>query len=898
MGNANKKPLSDECDTDSDSSSDSRPGEIILVDLTDSDEDLNPEDAKVIKNRYPDALNDVEKYSDGGTKTHEMEKEQAGIKRGFQDIEDTASQRKTQLFCGPCNIQRKTAIAMTFCPVCDNDLLCALCSSIHNALPVTNSHTVLDVSAYPAKNEGGNFGTGYKHFCNLCLIQKVETEAILQCQECETQLCDSCSNQHKAQKATRSHNVININDETPNTKRARLQPPCTSTSPDEEETKTPSRPTAHSVTSDTLTLAWTKPTQFEEGNYFQIGYKESESNWRIYSGEFTECTQVLTNIKCNTEYIFRVRAVYSDGEGPYSKESAVVKTPNSAAFRLCEVSVRSDDGVTPPFRYALPMREITEARNVKAKTRKFVLGSPKDTDWKEKTLLMIGETGKGKSTLVDGMANFILGVTWNDPFRFNIVNLEDEEKKKVGNQAVSQTEWITCYAIYPHEGSRIPYTINIIDTPGFGDTRGLDRDQEIVEQIRELFSAKPPRGVLSIDAVCFLIKAPDARLTPVQSYIFQSIMSLFGKDIEDNICSLITFADGMDPPVLAAIKESGLPFGERFTFNNSGLFARNMGLSQSSLSPMFWDMGLVSFRNFFNHLDSLETKSLQLTSDVLYERSRLEATIRNLQPMLDVGLNKISELKSEINIFQENKSIIADNKDFTYVVPTTKHIKIDLPSGLHVTNCTYCNFTCHENCTIVNDAEKIGCWAMTDGFCRICPERCFWNQHANTPYIFDYITVDETKTYAEMKKKYEEASGKLLTQEQVLDKMREELDEIDDMIQTMMLVVRDCNIRLGKIALRPNPLSMTQHIDLMIESETMEKKDGWYERVQTLYRFRKRAQVVTDAESFFKEAINLGVTGCRRKDKETIFRRFRDMVEGKRHTDGQPTSSSSEASNV
>ncbi|KAH3772285.1 uncharacterized protein LOC127846402 [Dreissena polymorpha] len=353
------------------------------------------------------------------------------------------------------------------------------------------------------------------------------------------------------------------------------------------------------------------------------------------------------------------------------------------------------------------------------------------------------------------MTNYILGVTWNDSFRFDIVNLEDEEKKKVGNQAVSQTEWITCYTIYPHEGSRIPYTINIIGTPGFGDTRGLDRDLEIVEQIRELFSAKSPRGVLSIDAVCFLIKAPDARLTPVQSYIFQSIMSLFAKDIEDNICSLITFADGMEPPVFAAIKESGLPFGERFTFNNSGLFARNTSLSQSSLSPMFWDMGLVSFRNFFNHMDSPDTKSLQLTSDVVYERSRLEATIRNLQPMLDVGLDNISELKSEINIFQENNSIITDNKDFTYVVPTTKHIKIDLPSGLHDTNCTYCIFTCHENCNIANDAEKIGCWAMTDGFCRICPERCFWNQHANTPYIFDYINLDETKTYAEMKKTYE-----------------------------------------------------------------------------------------------------------------------------------------------
>ena len=30
------------------------------------------------------------------------------------------------------------------------------------------------------------------------------------------------------------------------------------------------------------------------------------------------------------------------------------------------------------------------------------------------------------------------------------------------------------------------------------------------------------------------------------------IMSLFGKDIEENICTLITFTDGAEPPVLAS----------------------------------------------------------------------------------------------------------------------------------------------------------------------------------------------------------------------------------------------------------------------------------------------------------------------------------------------------------
>lgn len=123
------------------------------------------------------------------------------------------------------------------------------------------------------------------------------------------------------------------------------------------------------------------------------------------------------------------------------------------------------------------------------------------------------------------------------------------------------------------------FTLNIIDTPGFGDTRGIERDQGIINQIRQLFSSKGDKGVLFIDAVCFIVKAPDARLTVSQRYIFSSIMSLFGKDIESNICTLITFADGAEPPVLASLKEANLPFGSTFQFNNSALFAENKHLT-------------------------------------------------------------------------------------------------------------------------------------------------------------------------------------------------------------------------------------------------------------------------------------------------------------------------------
>lgn len=50
-------------------------------------------------------------------------------------------------------------------------------------------------------------------------------------------------------------------------------------------------------------------------------------------------------------------------------------------------------------------------------------------DIEEKTIMLVGETGSEKSTLVDGMVNYVMGVNFDDSFRFTIVQLEEEESK-------------------------------------------------------------------------------------------------------------------------------------------------------------------------------------------------------------------------------------------------------------------------------------------------------------------------------------------------------------------------------------------------------------------------------------------------------------------------------------
>ena len=52
-----------------------------------------------------------------------------------------------------------------------------------------------------------------------------------------------------------------------------------------------------------------------------------------------------------------------------------------------------------------------------------------------KTIMFVGATESGKSTLVDGIINYITGVSWDEDFRFSMVDLSNDEKKRQRDQA-------------------------------------------------------------------------------------------------------------------------------------------------------------------------------------------------------------------------------------------------------------------------------------------------------------------------------------------------------------------------------------------------------------------------------------------------------------------------------
>ena len=475
----------------------------------------------------------------------------------------------------------------------------------------------------------------------------------------------------------------------------------------------------------------------------------------------------------------------------------------------------------------------------------------------EKVVLLVGETGAGKTTWINCLFNYVMGVKYEDDFRFKLVVEEN-----AAHQEFSQTQNVNMYKIHHKKGFPVNYILTLIDTPGFGDPRGIESDDSIKKQLINLFNNEVG-FVDHLDAVVFMAKANNQRLHPHQQYVYSSVLELFGNDTKDNIFVVFSHASGAKPQALRALKTTGFPYTAYFKFDHAAIFEDIQetddededGNGWGGNSNRAYKMGMKNFENFFIHLTSAQATSISLTRDVLEKRLSLQCKILEHKSLVYEGLNQMEKLNIVMRVIKVCDDTLASSAKKAMRKVSTRY---------WVTVCIECRYTCHKKCLLFFDATKQMCDVMdrrqTPASCTKCPQKCPWDYHKNLSYTYQEDLKTIVTVLHDRKLCYEELLEAKISAQETCKRIEQEVAITDAKIKGTLSQITECLNQLNEIGLKNDKISQAKYLDALVEEENA-SKEGRIGRSKLLWEFRKQAIKFSE------------------KEKHDPFRKYREMAD-------------------
>ncbi|GBC10769.1 hypothetical protein RclHR1_00990002 [Rhizophagus clarus] len=456
----------------------------------------------------------------------------------------------------------------------------------------------------------------------------------------------------------------------------------------------------------------------------------------------------------------------------------------------------------------------------------------------EVNILLLGETGVGKSTFINAFANYLkfdklISAKSGDMEELisSIFTITDENydtqtikignndsNEQLGNIGMSCTLGCKSYVFHAPENK----LIRLIDTPGVGDTRGLDQDKKNFENILSYIS-----HYQYLNGICILLKPNNSRLNVVFKFCIQELLLHLHKNAKENIVFCFTNARGTFyrpgdtlSPLKKQLKELEKHSNVEIKINQDTLYCfdnesfRFLAAIKKGIS--FTDADEESFAESWKK--STDELFRLIKYIVIRPPHKVKDTLslnnsRNLVMLLSRPLAKMEQLiQTNINQIEEQQKELADSNQTIEELKERMYIKqLDLePVALEYprtvctsdscielhrvekTNLQYINYKshCDPRCYIpfakfnVMNQFLWLCGAMKNGICQVCD--CEWNKHKHITYenkpvakIFIDINVEwrifEEKSYQEIKEEiieqYQTRVNELRKEKEIMNKI-------------------------------------------------------------------------------------------------------------------------------
>ncbi|KAL2860103.1 hypothetical protein BJX68DRAFT_275519 [Aspergillus pseudodeflectus] len=525
---------------------------------------------------------------------------------------------------------------------------------------------------------------------------------------------------------------------------------------------------------------------------------------------------------------------------------------------------------------------------------------------REVNILILGETGVGKSTFVNAFVNYLtfssLDEGLKDPklnciipcsFTTQVVDqhgrmiskdvVVGRDKDEVdGSKGDSATQKATVYPLYFRDT-----LIRLIDTPGIGDTRGLEQDKQNMANMLAILRNYP-----ALHGILILLKPNNARLGVMFRFCVKELLTHLHTSAAQNMVFGFTNTRGSNytpgdtfKPLESLLSEyhNVIPQLSRsnvYCFDSESfryLAARKQGIEMGHMDDYrrSWEQSSQEADRLLAHFQSLrphhtqETLSLnetrhliaQLTAPMQQISVAITDTIaKNKQQADDLYNAQLTrdDLKTKLRIHKTTvsaeqltkpKTVCANEACIESVFDASSNSEVLLRKKL-----------CHNPCCLTNvPVGKVGtpqlknCFAFAGDNCTICSHS--WKEHEHI--LVEYAKRQETVVDANVQRELTTTGSMIKAKENAIKAIEKNIAELKEEHKQVQTAAAKFSLYLKHNSITHYNDATVEYLEHLIRDERTKVRTG-----QSRARLESLEKDLDDYQKF--------VEAMEQKDKDSV----------------------------